>query len=69
MGNEQRISRPAPATAAGLDRAACRRDDMLHDREPQAGAARGARTVGPVEALEQPREVGLVDAGAVVDDA
>ena len=42
---------------------------MLHDREPKAGAARGARAVGSVEALEQPREVGLVDAGAVVDDA
>ena len=42
---------------------------MLHDRQPEAGATRGAGAVGAVEALEQARQVGLVDAGAVVDDA
>ena len=66
MGNEQRISSPWPRLAARLDRAARRRDDVLHDREPEAGAARGARAVGAIEALEQARQVGLVDAGAVV---
>ena len=39
---------------------------MLDDREPEARAPRGARAVGAVEALEEPRQVGLVDADAVV---
>ena len=41
---------------------------MLHDREAEPRAARGARAVGAVEALEQARQVGLVDPGPVVDD-
>ena len=39
---------------------------MLHDGEPEAGAARGARAVAPVEALEEPREILGRDADAVV---
>ena len=70
MGNEQRISSPRPRPPARVDCAACGGDDVLHDREPKAGPARAARTIGPVEALEQPRgRSACVDAGAVVDDA
>ena len=52
----QRIE-AAAAIAAGLDVAARGGDDVLHDREPEAGAARGARRVGAPEALEEPRQV------------
>jgi hypothetical protein len=45
-----------------------RRDDVLHDREAEPGAARRARRVGSVEALEQPLEIGGADARAVVGD-
>ena len=45
------------------------RDDVLHDREPKARATRGARAVGAIEALEEARQVGLVDPGTVVHDA
>src|SRR5947207_7308814 len=54
------------AAPAGLDGAARRGDDVLHDREAEPGAARGPRLVGPVEALEEPRQVALADADAVV---
>ena len=49
-----------------LDRAAGLRDDVLHDREAEAGAPRRARAVGAVEALEQAAELRLADADAVV---
>ena len=44
-------------------------DDVARDRQPEAGpAAPEAGTVGLVEALEDPRPVGLRDADAVIDD-
>src|SRR5260370_40271464 len=51
---------------ARLDRAARGRDDVLHDREPKTGPARGARSVGSVEALEQAVEILCGGAGAVI---
>ena len=65
-GNVQRMRRPAAAGAVRLDRAAGGDDDVLHDREAEAGAARGARRVGAPEALEEARQVGSGDADAVV---
>ena len=56
----------AAALAARLDGAACGGDDVLHDREPEPGAARGARRVGAPEALEEPRQVGGRHADPVV---
>ena len=41
---------------------------MLHDRQPEPGAAARARLIAAVEALEQTRQVGGVDALAVVRD-
>ena len=53
-GNVQRISSPSPpGPAARLDLAARLRDDVLHDREAEAGAARRARAIAAEEALEQ----------------
>src|SRR5919205_3639894 len=57
---------PVRADVARLDAAAGRRDDVLHDREPEARAPGGARLVGAVEALEDPRQILLGDAAAVV---
>src|SRR3954454_16183096 len=51
-----------------LCRAVGRADDVLHDREAEARAARRARAVRAEEALEQARNVLGVDAGAVVLD-
>ena len=59
-------SRGPRHAGAGLDLAAGGRDHVLDDREAEAGAARGARGVGAVEALEEAREVALADADAVV---
>ena len=39
---------------------------MLHDREPETGSPRRPRAVRAVEALEQPRELRLLDPDAVV---
>ena len=57
---------PCPLAAARLDGAARLADDVLDDREPETRAARGAGVVGAVEALEQPRQLLLVDADAVI---
>ena len=65
-GKVQRIRRPFSPAALRLDVAAGRDHDVLHDREPEPGAARGARRVGPVEPLEEPRQGVLVDTGPVV---
>ena len=49
----------AAALALGVHPAAVRLDQVLHDREAEAGAAllAGARRVGPVEPLEDARQV------------
>ena len=60
---------PRPLAARHLDGATRLADDVLDDREPEAGATRRAGAVGPVEALEQPRQLLLVDAHAVVGAA
>ncbi len=60
---------PAAARALRLDGASRRADDVLHDREPEAGATRGAGPVRAVEALEQPRKVVLEHADPVVPPA
>ena len=65
-GNTQRISSPAPLPPACFDRSARLSDDVLDDRETEPRPAGGARVVGAVEALEEPRELLLVDANAVV---
>ena len=56
--------------AGGLDAALHGLDQVLDDRQAQAGAAQLARTrlVHAVEALEDARQVGLRDADAVVGD-
>ena len=48
----------AARAAARLDLAAGLRHDVLHDREPEAGAARRARAVAAEEALEESRQLG-----------
>ena len=56
---------PPAATAARVDRAARGGHHVLHDRETEPRATRGTRAIGTVETLEESRQVGLVDAGAV----
>src|SRR5688500_19010681 len=46
-----------------------RLDDVLGDGEPEAGAARGARAIDLVEALEDALEIVRWEAGAGVFDA
>src|SRR5215213_2814497 len=58
----------AALPAAGLDVPACGLDHVLDDRQPEPAAARGARSVGAEEALEQPLHVLLGDPGTVVGD-
>ena len=58
----------AARLARSFDFAAGRGDDVLHDRQPEPRAAARARLVAAVEALEQARQVGGVDALAVVRD-
>src|SRR5262245_61111512 len=65
-GKAARDREPALRRARRLDRPAGGHDDVLDDREPEPGAARGARVVGPVEALEQPRQLLVRHACAVV---
>ena len=60
-------ARPEPAER--LDRAAGLGDDVLHDREAEPGAPRGARAVGAEEALEEPGQLRLLDTDAVVGAA
>ena len=67
-GTRERTVEAAARRAGGLDRAAGRGDDVLHDREAEPGAARRARAVGAVEALEEAREVLVGDALPVVGD-
>src|SRR5438876_7928627 len=56
--------------AVDLEQAPMMIDDMLHDGEAEAGAAKLARAGGvdPVEALREPRDVLGKDALAVVAD-
>ena len=67
LQGRSRVGKPCAdlEAAAGLARrlhlAAGRRDDVLHDRQPEPGAAARARLVAAVEALEQARQVGCVD--------
>src|ERR1700694_4459946 len=56
----------AAGSARGLDGSARRGDDVLHDRQPEAGPARSARAISAVEALEEAHEVALFEAHAVV---
>src|SRR5262249_23763128 len=65
---EARNVEPAATTAAGFDIPTRGLDHVLDDRQAEPGAARGAGTVGAEEALEQPRDVLVGDAGAVVRD-
>src|SRR6478736_7790201 len=58
-----------PFATTRLDDPACLADDVLHDRETKARAAGCARVVGAVEPLEQPGELLLVDADAVIGAA
>jgi len=46
-------------------------DDVLDDREAEAGSPEGttARLVDAVESLEQPREMLRLDAASPIDDA
>src|SRR4051794_8044395 len=53
-------------SASRLDRPAGGRDDVLHDCEPEAGAARGPRRVRAVEALEDANAILGPEADAVV---
>lgn len=57
---------PAAPTAFCLDRAARSGDDVLDDREAEAAPARGARSVGAEEPLEEPGSILFGHAGAVV---
>ena len=52
--------------SARLDGSAGLCDDVLDDREAEPGPARRARPVRAVEALEEPRELCLLDADPVV---
>src|SRR5262245_61871790 len=58
-GDEHPERRAFAGPALDLDPPAVRADDVLHDREPEAGPAlvAAAPLVHPVEALEDPRQV------------
>ena len=56
----------AAGPSVGLDVASCCDDDVLDDRQAEAGTARGARGVGPEEALEEARQRLLQNAETVV---
>ena len=62
----QREERAAAGRVRRLDLAAVRLGDVPDDREPEARAGQAARGRGAVEALEDEREVSIVEAGAVV---
>ena len=61
---------PRPGTLSTPMRAAHRFDQVLDDREPEAGAAHVARAaaVDAIEALEQAGQVARLDAGTGVGD-
>src|SRR4029453_6013671 len=57
--------KPAATTAAGFDVPACGLDDVLDDRQAEAGPAGGAGAIGAEEALEEARNVLVGNTGAV----
>ena len=65
-GSSQRTSSPCPRAPRASTVAARLRDDVLHDREPEAGPARRPSAIGAVEALEEARQLRLLDPDAVV---
>src|ERR1035441_6654226 len=67
----QHNRRALPQFALGVDRAAVRLDDVLHDGQPEPGAAGRAAPalVDPVKALENMGQVIRRNAGAVVGHA
>ena len=69
MGNEQRISSPRPRPPRASTVPPAEATTCFTIASPRPVPRERARAIGPVEALEEPSEVGLVDAGAVVDDA
>ena len=62
---------PAPSALHTVDLAAVPGGDVLDDGQPETGAAGVPRPGGvdPVEALEDPLDLGLGDARALVGDA
>src|SRR5216110_3077802 len=60
---------PLGRRAEGLDLSAGGLDDVLDDRQTKPAAARGAGSIGAVEAFEQTGQVLGLDADAVVSDA
>ena len=65
--------RAARRLVRGGDSAAVQLDEVLHDREAEAGAARippvaRARLVDPIEPLEDPRQIRLGNARTIVSD-
>ena len=60
--------RAAAGRVRGLDPAAVRLGRLADDRQAEAGAGHAARAVGAVEAVEDVRQVGLVEPGPVVAD-
>src|SRR3954447_7800850 len=69
LGGERATDRkPFAHGSCGLDRSAGRGDDVLHDREPQTGAARRPCSVGAVEALEDAYAIFRPEADAVIGD-
>jgi hypothetical protein len=70
-GKNASIVAPSPRRARGADRAAVRLREVLHDGEPEAGAAGLARAarVRAVEALEDAREVLRADPAPRISDA
>ena len=51
---------------AGLDGAARGRHDVLHDGQAEARPTRSTRTVTPIEALEETRQIVRIDPHTVV---
>ena len=69
VGSVQREDRAAVGSVGGVDRAAVLDGDLAHDRQAQPAALAAAAVGAAVEAVEHVRQVGLVDAGAVVAHA
>src|SRR6476659_10875089 len=59
---------PSAGSCGRLDRSRCGSDDVLDDRKPEACADRRPGVVCPVEPLEQPGQLLLGNADAVVGD-
>ena len=60
--------RPAAGRVLGSDTAAVGLGGLAHDRQAEPRAGQLARAPGAVEAVEDVRQVGLVEAGPVVAD-